>query len=142
MGDRFHYRVCLADTDAAGVVYFSRLLEICHRAYEAALAEAGLELAGFLAPNAAVALPIVRVEGRFLAPLRCGDRTTVTVAAAALDPCSYRVDYQIFLPPSESPIAIACTEHVCIDAQQRQRQPLPAGLRDWVTHRDRDRGGS
>jgi hypothetical protein len=32
--------VRLADTDAAGVVYFARTLSICHEAYEAALAAA------------------------------------------------------------------------------------------------------
>ena len=38
---RFH------ETDAAGVVYFANLLTLCHEAYEAALAEAGLDVKSF-----------------------------------------------------------------------------------------------
>lgn len=138
---QFPYRICLADTDAAGVVYFARLLEICHRAYEAALAAAGLELGQFLGRDAKLALPIVRVEGRFFAPLYCGDEAIVGVAPTALDACRYGVDYQIFSPRQDAPAAIARTEHACIDLYQRQRQPLPEDLRAWVAAGDRDRGG-
>ncbi|MEO0947948.1 MAG: thioesterase family protein [Cyanobacteria bacterium J06641_5] len=136
---RFSYCICLADTDAAGVVYFSRLLEICHRAYEAALAAAGIELAAFLAPAATIALPISQVEARFLAPLRCGDRLTVEVSAALLEAGRFAVDYCLLVATYERPAAIARTTHTCIDLHQRQRQTLPVNLRKWVVSCARDR---
>ena len=37
-------QIYLSDTDAAGVVYFAKGLEICHQAYEESLAEAGISL--------------------------------------------------------------------------------------------------
>ena len=43
-----HRTVRLADTDAAGVVFFARTLMLCHEAYEEALARAGLDLKQFL----------------------------------------------------------------------------------------------
>ena len=38
---RFH------ETDAAGVVYFANVLVLCHEAYEASLAAAGIDLGEF-----------------------------------------------------------------------------------------------
>ncbi|MFZ9683665.1 MAG: 1,4-dihydroxy-2-naphthoyl-CoA hydrolase, partial [Cephaloticoccus sp.] len=38
----------LAETDAAGIVYFANYLGLCHEAYEAALAAAGLPVQSFL----------------------------------------------------------------------------------------------
>ena len=35
------------ETDAAGVVYFANLLALCHEAYEASLAHAGIALKPF-----------------------------------------------------------------------------------------------
>ncbi|XGB38553.1 MAG: hypothetical protein LVT47_09140 [Cyanobacteria bacterium LVE1205-1] len=34
----------LRDTDTAGVVYFTSVLELCHEAYEASLMETGIQL--------------------------------------------------------------------------------------------------
>ncbi len=43
-----YYRtIHFSDTDAAGVVYFSTLLSICHEAYENSLQVAGIELKTF-----------------------------------------------------------------------------------------------
>ena len=40
----YRRRIYLGDTDAAGVVYFAKGLEICHEAYEESLAKAGINL--------------------------------------------------------------------------------------------------
>ena len=136
---RFSYRICLADTDAAGVVYFSRLLEICHRAYEAALAAAGIELAIFLERESTTAVPITQVEARFLAPLRCGDRLIVEVSSVPVAADRFAVDYRLLLDASDRTVAIARTIHTCIDPHQRRRRDLPINLQTWVADRASDR---
>jgi len=90
----YHRTIRFADTDAAGVVYFATLLSICHEAYEAALAEAGVDLAVFFSGNfpdraasesgdrdaaRPVIVPIVHAEIDFRHPLHCGDAIAISL---------------------------------------------------------------
>ena len=56
--------VRLHHTDAAGVIFCSRLLELAHEAYEALLDEAGLSVGRILA-DGALRLPVVALEAEF-----------------------------------------------------------------------------
>ncbi|MEM9980588.1 MAG: acyl-CoA thioesterase, partial [Cyanobacteria bacterium P01_D01_bin.2] len=49
---RFH------ETDAAGVVYFANVLTLCHEAYEASLAAAGINVRVFFG-GGSLAVPVV-----------------------------------------------------------------------------------
>lgn len=124
--------VRFADTDAAGVVFFARYLEICHEAYEAALEAAGIELKGFFSSQGVI-VPIARTEARYLRPLHPGDRIRVSVAPARLSDSSYEVRFELVRDePPHQRVAVARTEHVCIDAAARKRAPLPGPLSRWV----------
>jgi acyl-CoA thioesterase FadM len=72
-------QVHLSDTDAAGVVYFTRGLEMCHEAYEAFLTAAGVDLRSFFSGET-VAVPIVKAEIAFRRPLYVGDALVVQLA--------------------------------------------------------------
>src|SRR5690349_8414066 len=73
----------LADTDAAGVVYFVRTLSLCHEAYEEALANAGIALADLLG-GSGIMVPIARSEAEYLRPLRAGDKVRITATPELL----------------------------------------------------------
>jgi acyl-CoA thioesterase FadM len=72
-------QVHLSDTDAAGVVYFTRGLEMCHEAYEAFLTAAGVDLQSFFSGQT-MAVPIVKAEISFRRPLYVGDALVVQLA--------------------------------------------------------------
>jgi 1,4-dihydroxy-2-naphthoyl-CoA hydrolase len=123
---RFH------ETDGAGVVYFANGLTLCHEAYEASLAAAGIELGAFFA-SSSVAYPIVHANIDFRAPLRCGDRILIALIPRRLDATSFEVSYQISLEDSPQRSAVkAQTRHVCIDATKRSRLDLPPPLVSWI----------
>ncbi len=132
----YPYTVALRDTDAAGVLFFARALEIAHCAYEAALQGAGLDLRRFFREWA---LPIVEVQGRFWHPLYVGDRLRVEGRVLAVAADSFRLGYA-FWPeaaaeqgrPSFGPSFGGETYHVCIDPGTRTRQPLPAPVLAWL----------
>lgn len=124
--------VRLADTDAAGVVYFARTLSLCHEAYEAALEAAGIALGDFLGA-AGVVVPIARSEADYLRPLRVGDRLRITVAPEPLSENSFALRFEIVkLGAAEKIAARVRTEHVCTSPAKRERAPLPAALRAWI----------
>ena len=128
-----HYRtVRLADTDAAGVVFFARTLSICHEAYEEALAAGGLELNDFLGASGIV-VPISRSEADYKRPLRPGDKLRITVTPEALTDHSFALRFEIFkLGRIEKLAATVRTEHVCTSPEKRARALLPPALAAWV----------
>ena len=122
---RFH------ETDGAGVVYFANGLTLCHEAYEASLAAAGIDLGAFFAARS-VAYPIVHASIDFRAPLRCGDRILISLTPRQVDATSFEISYQIALEDSPQRSAVkAQTRHVCIDTTKRSRLDLPPPLVGW-----------
>ncbi|WP_159788669.1 acyl-CoA thioesterase [Sodalinema gerasimenkoae] len=135
----YQHTIHLDDTDAAGVVYFARLLSICHYAYEAAIAEAGVSLASLLA-EAELALPIVEAQIRFLQPLYCGELITIEVTPKRLGESEFEVLYCVRRAGGDRegcenqnrPVSQASTRHVCINPKTRRRQDLGPTLVAWL----------
>jgi 1,4-dihydroxy-2-naphthoyl-CoA hydrolase len=122
----------LADTDAAGVVYFARTLSLCHEAYEEALATAGLPLAELLGGEGVI-VPIAKSEAEYLRPLRAGDKARIVVVPEALTPESFAIRFDVYrLGTPEKLAARIRTEHVCSSSTKRTRVPLPPKLAAWV----------
>lgn len=120
------------DTDAAGVVYFANGLAMCHEAYEASLAAAGIDLKKFFG-GAEIAVPIVHASVDFQKPMRCGDRIQIHLIPQQNSPNEFEVHYQIFHADSlEKLIIQALTRHVCIETATRKRVNLPVSLVDWL----------
>ncbi|AXY68133.1 acyl-CoA thioesterase [Thermosynechococcus sichuanensis E542] len=120
--------VHFADTDAAGVVYFAHLLRFCHEAYEEALAQLGVDLRQFFS-NAGLMVPITEAQVRFLQPLYCGDRLRVTIDPQRLDSSRFQLTYTLYNARGDR-VAIAHTQHICL--QEQQRVPIPEPLSRWV----------
>ncbi|MFQ3679057.1 MAG: thioesterase family protein, partial [Pseudanabaenaceae cyanobacterium] len=125
----YRYTVRLRDTDAAGVVFFARALEIAHGAYEEALAGAGIDLRRFFREWA---IPIVEVQGRFWQPLYAGDRLRVELTVLAVETDSFRLGYVFWRDGETRPCFRGETHHVCIHPQNRTRQPLPTPVVAWL----------
>ncbi len=140
---RFH------ETDAAGVVYFANLLTLCHEAYEAALAEVGIDLRRFFSRSGDHAVPVMHTSANFYRPLVCGEAIAISLTPRQISPDSFEIDYeigydmtaQIELNESSKPLAIALTRHVCIstdapvsdDHKNRPRRcPLTPELVRWI----------
>ena len=121
---RFH------ETDAAGVVYFANILSLCHEAYEAALADAGIDVRTFFG-DATLAVPVVHASVDFRRPLYCGDQVAIALTPNTLDTSNFEIRYRLS-NAEEKTVATALTRHICIDSVSRQRQPLSSELMRWL----------
>lgn len=131
---KFNYlrRIYLSDTDAAGVVYFAKGLEICHQAYEESLTQGGISLSQMIRVGKA-ALPIVHAEIDFLHPLFCGDQIQISLATNLINDGEFAIAYQISPVDNLAKILVKVqTRHVCINPQIRQRIDLPAIILKWL----------
>ncbi len=123
----------LADTDAAGVVYFPCTLSICHEAYEAALLATGIDLKSYFAASDGLTVPIVRSEADYLRPLFAGDQIEISVIPTRTSEHGFTLAFEIVrVSPSRKTAARVRTEHVCISAKTRERCPLSPLLAGWV----------
>ncbi len=68
------------EVDRAGILFFGRVFEMCHAAYEELLVAAGCDLDRLLALE--VGMPLVHAEADFARPIRLHDRVDVAVEVA------------------------------------------------------------
>lgn len=126
--------VFFQDTDAAGVVYFANVLSMCHEAFEASLAEFGVDLKAFFT-QPEQAIPIVHASVDFLRPMFCGDQLEIYVVPTQLNANEFELAYTIFADNKmDKPVGRAKTRHVCIDAKSRTRTPLSGEISQWLAH--------
>ena len=118
--------VRLHHTDAAGVLFCARLLELAHEAYEALLDEAGLSVGQILA-DGALRLPVVALEAEFVRPIRVGERLQVELTVSRRGDHSYQVAYR-FRDPAGQTKARAVTRHVALDGAGAGPVALPEPL--------------
>lgn len=124
--------IFLSDTDAAGVVYFANIFRLCHQAYEETLVQSGLDMKTLVSPSGLV-IPIVHSSADFFRPLFCGDRVKIQLTPKQLNETEFEIAYQILsLKNSQKTLVQAITRHVCINAENRQRSPLPQEILQWI----------
>jgi len=132
MGFSYYRTVRLSDTDAAGVIFFPRLLSICHEAYEEALLSVRIDLKTFFRDSTS-AIPIVQANISFFRPIFAGDRLLVNLEPKLLKDSEFEITYSILLAQTNRECAAkAITKHVCIDPNSRTRIKLPTAIANWI----------
>ncbi len=118
--------VRFSQVDGAGIVFFSRIFELCHEAFEALLDQGGLPLAQILG-GGSWGLPLVHSEARFCRPLRLGDRGSITVEVAERQ--ESRVTFAYTVHGSDDDVrATARFTHACVNRADFRPRSLPAAL--------------
>jgi 1,4-dihydroxy-2-naphthoyl-CoA hydrolase len=126
-------RILLNDVDAAGVVFFARLVAIAHEAYELALADAGLSLAKLIHDRGHL-LPLVHSESDFKHPLRHGEDVHITVRCARIGSSSYTIAIDLAIPGKGQSVLAASMKqiHACVDRDLGESVPLPPEIRSGL----------
>lgn len=132
MPHTYQRTIRMADTDAAGIVYFANYLSLCHEAYEASLADAGINMQDFFGGTDLI-VPISKSTAEYLRPLQCGEQISIAIESKPVSENSFTIDYTITrLTPPAKVAARVQTTHVCTSRSQKTRAPLPANLAAWV----------
>lgn len=125
----FKRTIYFQDTDAAGVVYFTNILAMCHEAYEESLATSDINLKAFFS-NPDIAIPIVHASVDFFCPMFCGDKIFIHLIPKQLASERFEIAYQIFAVSQL--IATAVTKHICIEPISRTRKAMPDEMIQWL----------
>ncbi len=114
------------DVDAAGTIYFPRVLEYFADNYIDLLVHVGLDVPTLLREKRWAA-PLAHAEADFLRPLFFGDAVDVEVVALKVGKTSATFGHRIRTGGGE-PSAIGHTVHVFVDPTVFKPIPVPAKL--------------
>ena len=125
-------RVLLNDVDAAGVVFYARIMAMAHEAYEEAMARAGLALdelirAGRAGQSVRIGLPLVHAEADFSRPLMHGELVETRVALERVGEKSLTVS--VAFSVGGQPAAVVKQVHACVDMDRRESVVVPPEMR-------------
>ena len=94
MSYSFTAPVRFQDVDAAGVLFFGRIYDYLHLAYEEFWVSGGVDRAYFFG-GAPWVVPIAHSEADYKAPIRHGDVITVTIDVARVGRASFELRYAV-----------------------------------------------
>ena len=126
------FPVRFQDVDAAGVLFFGRIYDYCHQAYEELWASAGVDRAWIFA-GADFLIPIAHSEADYRAPVRHGERVTVRVDVTHVGRASFHLAYRVSGPRGPEDVrATAKTVHAFVGRDSMRPIPIPSNLRVFL----------
>lgn len=118
---KFKKTINFYDCDPAGILFFARVFEICHSAYEALISS--FEMKGEYWNNENFAVPIIHTEGEYLLPLTPGDIITVEVSVSQLKESSFELHY-ICRNADDKVTNEVKTVHIFVDKSKWKKMPI------------------
>ncbi|HEX5030559.1 MAG TPA: thioesterase family protein [Candidatus Eisenbacteria bacterium] len=118
------------DVDAAGVLFFGRIFDYCHQAYEELIGSFGLDRAHYFA-GAEYLVPIVHARADYRSPIRLGERVHVTIEIARVGRASVRLRYRVTGPKADDLRAEVETVHAFVDRATMRPISIPDPLRGF-----------
>lgn len=110
------------DCDAAGVLFFARIYELCHSAYEELIASFNLEEDYW--DNEDYIVPIIKSEASYHKPIKYGETITVEIKVVQLKSSSFELNYECKNEKGEVTDKVK-TVHVCVDKKNWKKRELP-----------------
>jgi 1,4-dihydroxy-2-naphthoyl-CoA hydrolase len=116
------------DIDAAGIIFYPRVLEMFHDAYAAFLAFAGSPLPEVLRSGTWLA-PVRHAEADYFKPLRYGDPVQVEICRAHLFETEATLGYRIARAEGGEVCVVGQVVHTFVERATFKRTPIPEVVR-------------
>jgi len=121
------------DIDAAGIIFYPRILEMFHDAYGALLAFAGTPLAEVIQKHAWLA-PVRHAEADYFKPLRFGDVVQVEIARAYVAETEVTLGYRVVRDGDGEVCVVGQVVHTFVERSTFRRTQMPAEVRRVLEH--------
>ena len=121
------YPVRFQDVDAAGVLFYGRIYDYCHQAYEELIESAGVDRAHYFS-KAEYLVPIVHSEADYKTPILHGERISIEIDVTRVGRASFRLRYRVRGPAGDPRVEVA-TVHAFANRATMKPIPIPDALR-------------
>jgi YbgC/YbaW family acyl-CoA thioester hydrolase len=115
------------DVDAGGVLFFGRIFDYCHQAYEELIASSGTDHARYFAGGDFL-VPIAHAEADYVKPIRHGERVTVDIDVTRVGRASFRLRYRVAGLSGDLRATVE-TVHAFVEFKSMKPIPIPDPLR-------------
>jgi len=116
------------DVDAAGIVFYARIVTWFHDAYFAFLASAGIDMPALIADGEVIA-PMAHVEADYFSPVRFGDAMLAEIVAAHVDGAALALGFRLVRSDEKREVvSVGQQVHLCVDRRTMTRVDVPADL--------------
>lgn len=117
------------DIDAAGIIFYPRVLEMFHDTYAALLASAGSPLRQVMQSDTWIA-PVRHAEADYFKPLRLGDVVDVEIARAHVSETETTLGYRVARSEGGEVCCVGQVVHTFVDRAAFKRIAIPARVRE------------
>lgn len=87
----YHRTINFYDCDPAGIIFFSKIFEVCHSAYEEFINSFKLNISYW--NNEFYAVPIIHTEAEYFLPLKPADKISVEITVSQIKESSFELKY-------------------------------------------------
>jgi 1,4-dihydroxy-2-naphthoyl-CoA hydrolase len=122
-------KVQLHHTDAAGVLFYSKLFELMFEAFDALLDKMGASVA-YIIRESDFLLPFVHTEADFFIPLFVDDEILIQIYVEKISTSSFVLLYDILRDTEK--VAAAKTVHVAMDKATMKKCDVPHVIRQGL----------
>ena len=124
----FRCEISFQQIDAAGIIFYPRVLEMFHGAYAAFLAAAGAHLRDVMLKDTWIA-PVRHAEADYFKPLRLGDVIHVEIAHVHLSETETTLGYRVVRAEGGELCVVGQVVHTFVDRATFKRIPIPERVR-------------
>ncbi len=119
-------RINFYDCDPAGIIFYSRVFEFAHSAYEQLIQS--IEKEEDYWNNDKYVVPIIKSESTYVKPMKYGDEVIINVNVSELRSSSFELSYNI-INTDEELLCSAKTVHVFVNKKKWEKMDIPEKLK-------------
>ncbi len=114
-------RIKFSDCDPAGILFFGRVYELCHSAYEEMIS--GFHLAEDYWSNDDFIVPIIKSEAHYHQPIKYGEEISIEISVKILKSSSFELEY-LLKNRDEVECVLVNTVHVFVDKMTWKKKAM------------------
>lgn len=122
-------RVNFYDCDPAGILFFSRVFDFTHSAYEQLIQS--IDKQEDYWSNEKYVVPIIKSESTYIKPMKYGDEININVCVSELRTSSFELRYNMVSGEGDL-LCIVKTVHVFVDKKSWKKIEIPEYLKNGL----------
>lgn len=126
---KYTYKVGLADTDSASVLFFANQFNIIHLAYESFLDSINLSISTILKEKEFI-IPIIHAQSDYIAAVRVGDILEIELKLTQISESIFEINYEI--TKNSNICGKSITRHIVLDKNTRKKAELPEEIKHQI----------
>jgi YbgC/YbaW family acyl-CoA thioester hydrolase len=124
---KYKEKINFFDCDPAGILFYARVYELCHSAYEAMIESFALEEDYWR--NEDYIVPIISSQASYNKPIKYAEEITVEVRVSQLKNSSFELSYNCKNGKGENCVSVK-TAHIFLDKKAWLKIELPGKIKE------------